>query len=318
MTTRQINLNTVPNLRCDRCSPDSRRENQEDYLCLKATSVEDGLPVRCVGAWAYDKIFRLVQYFGIFTKGMARKWDGKLNYVEICSGPGRCVLRESGDEIDGTALAIARHPSFPVLHHALFFDYDERVTQTLEARLRRVEGGTQRRTQVVQGDFSSEADLTRTIGALPQRHLNLVLVDPTECNVPFRTIERIANCLNSVDFIINVAVGTDANRNLVRAVLDPAFRRAREKYEGFLGTDAFFTDKGNQKLAEAGNNTGLRHAFMAEYQRQLGRIGLVHTDSKTVRTYYHLLFASRDARGLEFWHKANRIEPDGQRTFSLC
>jgi hypothetical protein len=36
----------------------------------------DQLPVRCVGKWAYEKIYRLVQYFGIFANGMKNKWEG--------------------------------------------------------------------------------------------------------------------------------------------------------------------------------------------------------------------------------------------------
>jgi hypothetical protein len=44
-----------------------------------------------------QKIFHLIQYFGIFTIGMKSKWQGNINYIEICSGPGRCVNRENGE-----------------------------------------------------------------------------------------------------------------------------------------------------------------------------------------------------------------------------
>jgi hypothetical protein len=73
-------------------------------------SVLDNLPIRPVGEWAYDKIYRLVHYFGIFAGGMKNRWAA-LNYVEIGCGPGRCVLRENCLEIDGTALAIIRNPT---------------------------------------------------------------------------------------------------------------------------------------------------------------------------------------------------------------
>ncbi len=42
---------------------------------------------------------RLAQYFGVFAGGMWKRWAG-LNYIEICSGPGRCVSRETGEEVD--------------------------------------------------------------------------------------------------------------------------------------------------------------------------------------------------------------------------
>ena len=42
-------------------------------LCTHTVSAIDGLPIRCVGEWAYDKIYRLVQYFGTFAGGMGKK-----------------------------------------------------------------------------------------------------------------------------------------------------------------------------------------------------------------------------------------------------
>ncbi len=98
-------LNEVSSLECQRCSNrEERSVNSSNGLCTTALSVLDGLPVRCVGSWAFEKSYRLTQYFGIFCLGMHNKWPA-LNYVEICSGPGRCVFREDGQEVDGTALA---------------------------------------------------------------------------------------------------------------------------------------------------------------------------------------------------------------------
>ena len=91
-------------------------------------SVLDDLPIRPVGEWAYDKIYRLVQYFGIFAGGMKNRWAA-LNYVEIGCGPGRCVLRENCLEIDGTALAIIRSPNFSSLQKAIFIDASSRVAE---------------------------------------------------------------------------------------------------------------------------------------------------------------------------------------------
>jgi hypothetical protein len=81
---------------------------------------DDGA-VRCVGDWAEQKIFYLVQYFGIFATGMKAKWSGKINYIEICSGTGRCINRHTGMEFDGTSLAIMNHKAFKNIRKALFF-----------------------------------------------------------------------------------------------------------------------------------------------------------------------------------------------------
>jgi len=93
-----IDLNEHSNPNCKKCcNREERKELEEDTLCSYLVSVADGLPIRCVGEWGYEKIYRLVQYFNIFTKGMKNKWAGRLNYIEICSGPGRNIFRKNGE-----------------------------------------------------------------------------------------------------------------------------------------------------------------------------------------------------------------------------
>jgi hypothetical protein len=66
------------------------------------------------------------------------------------------------------------------------------------------------------------------------------------------------------------------------------------------------------------NNTKeLRNNFLKTYENNLSKLGFSYFDFKTVRHFYRLLFASKDPRGLDFWQKANSIEPNGQRTFNL-
>jgi hypothetical protein len=83
-----------------------------------------------VGEWAYYKIYRLVQYFGIFAGGMKNQWDA-LNYLEIGSGPGRYIVREDCTAMDGTAIAVVRNPQFKSLTKAVFVDASSRVTEIL-------------------------------------------------------------------------------------------------------------------------------------------------------------------------------------------
>ena len=101
-----LDLNEVLNPDCRHCKNKQERSTSEG-LCDIAFSVTDGLPIRCVGKWAFDKIYFLNQYFGIFGNGMKQKWDGRIDYIEICSGPGRCILREDAREVDGTSLRVS-------------------------------------------------------------------------------------------------------------------------------------------------------------------------------------------------------------------
>ena len=308
---RRLDLCQVPQADCRHCSRAERDEIDADGLCTHIKSTLDGLPLRCVGEWAYDKIYRLVQYFGIFASGMKNAWTG-LNYVEICSGPGRCLIREDRTEMDGTALAIIRHKQFPVLQNAVFIDASPRVVDVLNQRIKNL--GASRIARAAVGDYQQPDSICRILNGLPDGCLNLVFIDPTECDVPFSTLSRIVDHLDNADLLINFALGTDVTRNIIPAILSPTTHAAvREKYGGFLGSPDFCSRPDVVQLAARSDHDDLRRAFTDAYQERLRSIGYIYTDVRPVRHYYYLLFASRKPKGLEFWKKSCAIEPDNQR-----
>jgi hypothetical protein len=113
--------------------------------------------------------------------------------------------------------------------------------------------------------------------------------------------------------LINVAIGTDVTRNLVSAVTDPSFAKARQKYESFLGVPGFCSQSDVVALARRADHDDLRRKFADAYRDQLHKLGYIHTDVRRVRHYYYLLFASRNPKGLDFWSKSCEIAPDNQR-----
>lgn len=244
----RINLNTQSNPDCQKkCNKEARKKITENDLCSHVKSVQDGLPVRCVGQWAEKKIYLLYQYFGIFAEGMKKKWSSKLNYIEICSGPGRCINRETGAEIDGTALAILQHKAFAHLNKALFFDFSPDVVNVLS---RRIASLNVPKAKAFVADYNKANELCAIIlSEIQPESLNLVFIDPTDCSVPFNLIRRIKETLPNVDFIINVATGTDFNRNVPMAINNPD--RA-DKYRNFLNSDTFFADQINIDLCKRG------------------------------------------------------------------
>ena len=158
ISKQQITLDPIPNGACKLCKNKAERKQFEDgAFCAEAPSVIDELPVRCVGEWAYDKIYRLVQYFGIFSQGMHKRWKGGINYVEICSGPGRCILRERGEEINGTAMAILQDKRFEYIDRALFIDREQLVVETLNKRIENL--GLNHKARAVAGDYTDKDGL---------------------------------------------------------------------------------------------------------------------------------------------------------------
>ena len=165
------------------------------------------------------------------------------------------------------------------------------------------------------GDYSRPEALCETIRkSIKTNSLNLVFIDPTDCSVPFSLISHIKNLLPSADLIINLASGTDFNRNVINALLKPdSFTKTVSKYSKFLGASDFFNDAINIKFATEKNNQSLRNNFRESYKNKLQQIGYEYFDFKQIKHFYDLLFASQHKTGLTFWEKANNIGFDGQR-----
>ncbi len=305
----RIDLNEEFNSTCKQnCNREERRGITEDDLCNDIVSVIDSLPVRCVGEWAIQKIYHLLQYFNIFTKGMTAKWDGKINYIEICSGPGRCVNRQSGYEFDGTPLSIIQSEGFKCLNKALFFDYSENVISILQSRIKA--NNVSNACAMIGDYYYPEKICDDIIRETKGTGLYLVFIDPTDCSVPFVLLETLKRRLKNVDFIINSAIRTDFNRNIRNAIDFPeTHKNVISKYKSFLGSDDFFD---NPKI-ETSSPKQLRLMFRDSYIKSLSKIGYQFFDFKEIGNYYDLVFASTHSRGIDFWKKANDIHYNGQR-----
>ncbi len=314
---RRIDFNQQMNSNClKQCNKEKRRTTTTDNLCNQTFSEIDGLPVRCVGEWAVEKIYHLIQYFGIFSSGMRKVWDGEINYIEICSGPGRCINRRKGIEFNGTSLCIAEHPSMKFLNKALFFDNNVRVVETLNARIREKNIVN---AKAIWGDYFKPEDICSEIRKeINPNGLNLIFIDPTDCSLPFELINALKRNFSNVDFIINIALGTDYNRNIKNTVLAPeSYSESLKKYSRFVGNDSFIQSDEIRHLVEVNDNMTLRIKLREEYKNSLKDLGYLYFDFKHIRNYYDLVFASSHPRGLEFWKKANKYQYDGQQTIDF-
>lgn len=314
MIKHRIEFSQKINESCLRkCNRERRRETTQDDLCIETISIVDNLPVRCVGGWAMQKIFHLIQYFEIFTVGMKAKWQGNINYIEICSGPGICVNRENGEEFNGTSICIIEHPAREFLKKILFFDYNETVVNTLN---KRILDKNVLNAKALIGDYNKpDIICDKIVEETNGDGLNLVFIDPTDCSVPFELLKIIKNRIRNVDFIVNFAIRTDVNRNIRNAILQPeTHQNVLKKYSSFLGSNTFFTNQAVIDAAAQGKQMDLRIMFRKEYMNSLKRIGYNHFDFKQIENYYDLVFASSHPKGIEFWNKANAIGFDGQRS----
>ena len=144
---KKINKDAVQ--KCNKCSI-KKDDNIVNTLCKEVIGT-DGEKIRCVGNWAYKKVYYITRYFDIFFKGMKNKPFEK-NYLEICSGPGRCIYKNEGEEYDGTALSILHLDSYEYAKSLLFFDKEEEVVNILNKRITKL--GKQDKSKAFIADYN--------------------------------------------------------------------------------------------------------------------------------------------------------------------
>lgn len=261
----------------------------------------DGFVVRPSGGWVREKLYYLERYLDIFSVGMKAKWAGKLYYLDLFAGPGKCRIRDTGGEIDGSPL-IALKFNFAKY---FFIEADEQCHQALTARVR--DRATEKPVEIVHGDCNDEIMNLN----LPASGLGLAFIDPTGVsNIAFKTVRRLAEG-RKIDLIINFPEGMGIRMNLhqytdtEKNALNRFMGSARWQHRQRQAPTSF--DQMCKEIAD-------------EYLENLKGLGYlaVNSDWIPVRTdqntlLYYLLFASKDSRGNDFWRKITRIDPHGQR-----
>jgi three-Cys-motif partner protein len=172
------------------------------------------------------------------------------------------------------------------------------------------------RPLAVEGDYTSIDSLQRVLNKRQRGGLTLAFIDPTDLSVPFETVQYLAANTGSLDLLVNVPIRHDFRRNAANAVLDDSFQKARVKYESFLGRPYFMSSSEVlDRLSTAADwPKELSLLFLEAYKEQLRTLGFCYFGTREIGHYYHLLFATRDKKGLEFWNKCQKIEFTGQRT----
>ena len=134
------------------------------------TFASDGLPARLTGQWVHGKKYYFCRYLDIMTHGVGRKWQGKLAFVDLFSGPGRSIVRGSQEEVYGSPV-LALNYEFA---RYIFVDIPE-VLACLKKRL----AGHPKFSQIafIEGDCNEVIEEIRF--ASPADHLTLAFIDPT-------------------------------------------------------------------------------------------------------------------------------------------
>jgi three-Cys-motif partner protein len=196
----------------------------------------DGLIVGEVGPWAIEKHDRLRKYIDASSGARADylpPHGAGASYIELYSGAGRSIIRDTGTIIDGSALvaykaALASGARFSDLHLS---DLDVGNRDALAHRIKVVGGAA--------NSYVGPADITvdAVTEAINPYGLHLAFLDPFGLGqLPFAIIKKMLR-FRRMDMIIHVIL-SDLQRNLddYSRIADPTLDNFAPGWRGTIDT----------------------------------------------------------------------------------
>jgi len=243
----------------------------------------------------------------MFATGMKNRWDNRV-YLELFSGPGKCVVRDTGREDLGSPLKVIDHE----FTKFIFTEMSVPAAKALAERLAPARNAA--KAEIWCGDCA-EAIQRITI---PDRALTFAFIDPTGIgHAPFSLIEALRR-KTRCDLLINIQHGMGIKMNIHQYTPDADDESALTR---FLGHDEW-------KALPRHNPKDFFLGVLDLYKDQLARLGFafigreVMVSTSQGLSLYLLLFASGHPRGQEFWETSRRgvLDPEldlGCRTMTI-
>jgi three-Cys-motif partner protein len=246
-------------------------------------------------------------YCEVFSTGMKRKWDARV-YIDLYAGSGFSRVRRKERVLLGSPLIALSVPD--PFDRYIFCESDPDSLSALKTRVRRLFPSAD--VRFVPGDVNHNVELIRE--EIP-RHgpdhsvLSFCFVDPFSVEIRFDTLGRLAED-RAMDFLILLALGMDANRNLT-AYLSKENRRIA----AFLGNPGW--REAWELARERGDN--FIYFLACEFAAAMSRLGYlpttpaemhpVRSDLRNLPLYY-LAFFSKHPLGKRFWKDVHKYSAD--------
>jgi three-Cys-motif partner protein len=254
---------------------------------------DDGLVVEKVGAWAKTKHKLLTDY--IRASGGARSHYNERSgaaYIDVFSGPGRLLIRDTNDYIDGSPVAaykqgLASRAPFSSIEVS---DQDQECLGAADVRLRSINA------PVVATPGPALEAMKRIVESIHPNGLHFAFLDPHNLGALSFELFRILARLKHIDVIVHISIA-DLQRNVDRYTSDD--------YDQF---DAFAPGWRGDINFKTMNQTTLRSAILNYWSDHVAALGLTKAKHSELikgpgnQRLYWLCLLSRDRLAHKLWH----------------
>lgn len=262
---------------------------RKNGLCLKYKSSKDDLRLRCSGRWSKNKINYLKYYAGMFSTGMKNKWP-RLYYIDLFSGPGKCIIREGLQEVNGTCLeVVSLRDKFTKY---FFIDKNPICIRHLKKRMKGLKN-----IEYYTDDCNKAIESIVT--KIPDYSLSMAIIDPDSLQFCFSSYENLSR--KKIDLIVNYPIGP----------IERAISSVRRKKLNSKKLDKFHP--GWRDIVEKntwGNSKRIIiRKLIKDYVEKVEALDYYSSPSivpfKNIKntTMYYLILFSKDKKGIEFWNK---------------
>ena len=268
---------------------------------------DDGLPAEEVGPWAKEKHDCLCRYIDI-SRAVRARWVGQgkagATYIDPFCGPGRCRVRETGEWIDGGAVAAwkkSRDGGAPFTQ-VYIGDLDQQRREAAATRLRQLGA------PVVEIDGAAVESIRQIVASLNPHGLHFAFLDPFSLEaLDFGIIDALSK-FKHIDMLVHVNQ-MDLQRNLVSNATsdESAFDR--------------FAPGWRNEVDLVQGQQGIRQQVFQYWRDQVASLGVwtstemrLITGSKNQPLYWLLLAAKHDLAH-KFWATASNVEGQGKLDF---
>lgn len=204
-----------------------KKERCKDNNGNCPTLGEDGLPVQCVGPWVEDKYFFLEKYLEASSE-VRKKFAEKGNavFIDLFSGPGRCIIENETREIDGGGLGAFKGVPVP-FNEYYYLDISKENVEALSKRLNSTI------CNVKCGDSNELVNMLVPKLLQKSYRYHFAFVDPFGPDgLKFNTLRELAK-LGRMDMLIHFPIGA------IKRNLNTWVKSSSTILDEFLGTDSW-------------------------------------------------------------------------------